>query len=498
MRGKSHRMKELMLSIAIAAGICAGCGGEYTDPSRDGAVSGGAVSDGAVSGGAVSGSAVSGGAVSGQAVTPENNRNSREERQNANYCTDTNLYVEGDDESEGYYVVQMRLDGSRKKWLEIPGFAELISVEENGLFCTCEDDYENESLCWVPIEKGEDGFDVVRTEQLEEIILKDWIDSACVDSRYIVYTSGSEVVKYDRRLKQNVSKMVDIDSAEIDVKKCGNYFVLCDGWSEIKALYYQRRDEKNWKKMEGGEGIYEDGVVFGQDVFFYEREDDDNIYLCDLRKAESRAFISEEQLKRACIGLAGLKQLKFCGVQDMWYEAGRLYVQCEAAWLQGKEYHMAYFLFSQSPGETEIRYEKEITECMSSRGRNRKGSFITGPDYHWRSERTAVEHAVINDAQCYRVMNGKAFFSIYDYENNRGRAGCYDLNTGEFRWLTKKDREYYETWYEPDGGFWSYGNDGNGVVLGKDPERRDFSFAPYRKEGEDAVRFEEKLEDSEW
>ncbi len=149
MRGKLHRMKVLMLSIAIAAGICAGCGEEYTDPSRDGAVSGGVVS----------GSAISGGAVSGQAVTPENNGNSREERQNANYCTDTNLYVEGDDESEGYYVVQMRLDGTRKKWIEIPGFVELISVEENGLFCTCEDDYENESLCWIPIEKGEDGFD---------------------------------------------------------------------------------------------------------------------------------------------------------------------------------------------------------------------------------------------------------------------------------------------------------------------------------------------------
>ena len=483
------RATGLILLAVLAVEACAGCGGEYTDPSRDGAVSGGAVS---------------GGSVSGQAVSPENGGNSREERQNANYCTDTNLYVERGEEDEEIYVAQMRLDGSGKKKIEIPDLRELISVEEKGLFCIRSpwnetEEYGLDILCRIPIEKGGDGFDVVRTDQVEEISGREeaTIHSVCVDPQYIVYVIGEEVVKYDRRSKQIVSE-TNMNSPALNIRKCGNYFVLWDGWHDNEILYYQGRDEKNWKKMESGMGIYEQGTVFGQDVFFYERVDDDNIYLCDLRKAESRAFISVEQLEHACTGLAGMKQLKFCGVQDMWYEAGRLYVQCEAAWLQGKEYHMAYFLFSQSPGETEIRYEKEITECMSSRGRNRKGSFITGPDYHWRSERTAVEHAVINDAQCYRIMNGKAFFSIYDYENNRGRAGCYDLNTGEFRWLTKKDREYYETWYEPDGGFWSYGNDGNGVVLGKDPERRDFSFAPYRKEGEDAVRFEEKLEDSEW
>lgn len=488
MRGKSHRMKGLLLSLAIAAGICAGCGGEFADTSRSGTISGGAVS---------------GGGVSGQAVSPENGGNGREERQNANFCTDTNLYVEREDEDGEEidpipYVAQMRLDGSRKKKIRIPDLRELISVEENGLFCIRSpwnetEEYGLDILCRIPIEKGVDGFDVVRTDQAEEISgrERDMINSVCVDPQYIVYIIGEDVVKYDRRSKQTVSE-ANMGLSALHVRKCGNYFVLWDGWAYNEILYYQERDGKNWKKVESGKGIYEEGAVFGQDVFFYEPDDDSDIYLCDLRKAESRVFISEEQLERACTGLAGLKQLKFCGVRDMWYEAGRLYVQCEAAWLQGKEYHMAYFLFSQSLEETEVRYEKEITECMSSRGRTRKGKFITGPDYNWRSERTAVEHAVINDAQCYRVINGKAFFSIYDHDKKKGQAGCYDLNTGEFRWLTKKDREYYETWYEPAGGFWDYGNDGNGVVLGKDPERMDFSFAPFRKEGEDAVWFEEK------
>lgn len=488
MRGKLYRMTGMLLSMVLAAGVCAGCGGEYADTSRSGTISGGAVS---------------GCGVSGQAVSPENGGTGREERQNANFCTDTNLYVEMEDEDgedvDGItYVAQMRLDGSGKKKIEIPDFHELISVEETGLYYIRSpwnetEESEIDILCRVPIEKGGDGFDVIRTDQAEE--LSDQavgaIDSVCVDPQYIVYSKGEAVVKYDRRSKQIVSE-IDMNSPALNVRKCGNYFVLWDGWHENDSLYYQERDEKSWKKIGEGMGIYEEGAVFGQDVFFYETDDDGDIYLCDLRKAESRAFISEEQLERACTGQAGLRKLEFCGVQDMWYEAGRLYVQCEAAWMQGKEYHMAFFLFSRSPEETGIRYEKEITECMSSMGRIRKGKFITGPDYHWRSERTAVEHAVINDAQCYRIINGKAFFSIYDHEKKKGQAGCYDLDTGEFRWLTKKDREYYEPWYETDDGFWNYGNDGSGEVLGKDPERRDFSFAPFSKEGEDAVRFEEK------
>lgn len=486
MRGKLYRMTGLMLFTALAAGMCGGCGGEFAGISRDGTVSG---------------SAVSGGVVSGQAVSPENGGTDREERQNANFCTDTNLYVEIEDENgedvDGItYVAQMRLDGSEKKRIEIPDLCELISVEETGLFYVRSPWNETEEsgidiLCRAPVEKGGDGFDVVRTDQAEELSGQEVgaIDSVCVDSQYIVYSKGEDVVKYDRRSKQTVSE-IDMNSPALNVRKCGNYFVLWDGWND--SLYYQERDEKNWKKIGEGKEIYDAGVVFGQDVFFYETDDDSDIYLCDLRKAESKVFISEEQLERACTGLAGLKQLEFCGIQDMWYEAGRLYVHCEAAWTQGKEYHMAYFLFSRSPEETEIRYEKEITECMSSMGRNRKGRFITGPDYHWKSERTAVEHAVVNDAQCYRIINGKAYFSIYDYEKKKGQAGCYDLDTGKFRWLTKKDREYYEPWYENDDGFENYGNDGDGVVLGKDPECMDFSFAPFSKEGEDAVRFEEE------
>lgn len=47
------RVTGLLLLMALAAGICAGCGGEYAGMSGKGAVSGGGVSGQAVSGGAV-------------------------------------------------------------------------------------------------------------------------------------------------------------------------------------------------------------------------------------------------------------------------------------------------------------------------------------------------------------------------------------------------------------------------------------------------------------
>lgn len=53
MKGKLYRMTGLMLLMALLAGTCAGCGGEYIGMSGKGVVSGGGVSGQAVSGGAV-------------------------------------------------------------------------------------------------------------------------------------------------------------------------------------------------------------------------------------------------------------------------------------------------------------------------------------------------------------------------------------------------------------------------------------------------------------
>lgn len=477
-----------LLIGVLLMGALSGCGGEYMGVSGR---------DGSVSGGAVSGQAVSGAAVS------EDRKTTMKDETNWRFCTDTNLYYEDEDEDENVFLVQMRLDGSEKKKIKSKDFYELIAVEEDDIIFIQEKwDGKKEcgidSICKVPIEKDAAGYDEVRTDQVEVICGNDAdreyaINSVCVDPQYILYVRGENSIrKYDRQSDQLVSDVDMGDPAVLNVKKCGNYFVLWDGWNENEELYFQEREDTDWTKGGKVQISIEQEVVFGEEMLFYENYEDSVVCQFDLKKAQEAVFITEEQIRTACAGQVGLKNIKACNLSDLWYDAGRLYVQTEVCWMQKGIYHMAYYLFSQAPEETGLRYEKEVTESMHSRGTVREGKWITGPDYHWETERVAVEHAAVNDAQCYRIMNGKAFFSIYDYKKKKGQAACYHLKTGEFRWLTKKDQEYYETWYETAGGFWDYGNEGNTEVLGKDPERIDFSYAPFAKEDEYAVRFEEK------
>ena len=98
-------------------------------------------------------------------------------------------------------------------------------------------------------------------------------------------------------------------------------------------------------------------------------------------------------------------------------------------------------MFSQGVEETELRYEKEITECLKMYGATRKGE--------WRSDTILLEkNMLINDSHCFSIVNGKAFLWIYDAKNKYGRVGCYELEQGTFRWLSENQSEYYEPLYD--------------------------------------------------
>lgn len=67
----------------------------------------------------------------------------------------------------------------------------------------------------------------------------------------------------------------------------------------------------------------------------------------------------------------------------------------------------------------------------------------------WGESRKKVlkESVVVNDAQCIAIMNGSAYLSLYDYEKDRGRMGCYELQTGQFRWVSEEEASHGELRY---------------------------------------------------
>ena len=245
-----------LLSMVVAAGLLTACGGEYAGVSENGAVSGGA--------------------VTGQAVEAV-----KQTETSHQYCTDTNLYWEDEDGK----LLQMRLDGSHKKKLVLSGddYTWLICVDTDYLYYGVEkyDDDITYSAIWrAPIGKDENGFDLVETEQAEELISYDsdvivW----GVNPRYIFYICESagdtgQLIQYDRQSGE------EIRTEELPVpenERCntgywirGSRVFACSA----NGIFVRKQDETKWTKFSGTDPSLGGMIRVDENAFYYLTDND--------------------------------------------------------------------------------------------------------------------------------------------------------------------------------------------------------------------------------
>lgn len=449
----------IWLGTVLLTGCLTGCGGEYAGVSENGAVSGGVVS---------------GAAVSGQAV-----RESHSKNMFPDFCTDTDWYRDNYMEDG---IIQSRLDGSEARVILKDRGGWMVSVVGEYLYYVTLEK-EQESICRVPIGKDKNGFDKVLENEEEKLItVKDkdtddesGLDSVYVNSQFILYNivdnGKCQFMQYDletgEKRKAGVLP-IDSDSPVDDIVGCGDYILAM---SFLEGIFVRETEGEKWTKISDYDAIHEEGTWNDLYYFFSEGEKQDGgipngIYRYAFQKGTREQFVSPEQLSMAAKEAQGLpdeKMIEACVVTNLFLSGERLYFQVQLNWKEGKEYHMAYLMFSQGQDELQSRYEKELTECMRKHGTWRNGRWETKLldeneddilDYE------VTENIVCNDGRCYDIINGKAYMmfcdeyaSEYEYASEdigADRIGCYDLNTGDFRWLTESDPEYFEPAYRFD------------------------------------------------
>lgn len=462
--------KFYLLILCVGVLSLGGCGGEFAGISRDGAVSGGAVS---------------GGAVRGQTV--ESKQEKREDSCPP-FCTDTNWYWmnwNGEDD----YLVQSRRDGTGRKNIKIENVEQLISVRENALYVVTsewndDDDYVADSIWRIPLEKDEMGFDQVLVKDAERIAAETATEGMGIELYsfamvsntlyYFAYPSGGmELVALD--LDTGNKKIMDLPAVGLEILEgetslfsCGDRIFM---FLDDVGVFVRNHEEGDWRKLaDCGEDFlgFDRTVTWNQDTFYYVEgfvEEDGSskqIHKYDLNRGTDSLLISREQLKKAVEAAEGLDpdkdKLDDFEVVDLFCQADRLYIQVQANWYQGGEYHMACQMFSQGKEEPDLRYEKELTSCMGSYGEGR-GEIVYDPGMMISSSHAPdqlpkpkkVKNAVWNMSKCCRIQNGKAFLRFHEEDTNEEqdslRFGSYDLETGEFCWLTPEDEGYFELLY---------------------------------------------------
>lgn len=458
----------------------AGCGGEF-------AGKGGAASDGAVSGTAVSGTV-----VSGSAVKSDDRREQQPEVQERTdgtdgtlrYCTDTNKYfidvIENDDKKEdSFKLMQMRWDGTDKKEiLPEKTWEEFIGVAAGGVYYI---DTEGD-LCRIPLAKDKDGYDVVNCADQEKLYHFEedvWENFLYADERYIFWMEASEdedaaglLVTYDVRENKRTERKVPGKSyieVPLFVYRLGDCYVAV---VDEDGIYVWPDGENGWKKaldvtiQDIGMDDFSACITRSrsEEVIFYVpvvEGDETPVHVFDGEK--DKVFISSQSLRRAVQEAKGLENeaaLDVCVITDLFAQGERLYIQVQANGTVEEKYHMEYLMFSQGLGETELRYEKELTECMWANGQTRTGKW--GMPYEWddakaEPETVIVDSVVCNDAQCIAMVDGRAYISCYDYKEKKGRLLCYEFKYGDCSPVKRQDLLYFRL-YDDGREYGTYDN----------------------------------------
>ncbi|MCM1244315.1 MAG: hypothetical protein NC293_01570 [Roseburia sp.] len=477
--------RRTVFCIVLCAAMLTGCGGEYVSLTEGDAVSGSAVSGSTVSGDAVSEGAVNDkvaepDAVSGSAV--KNEKEARRDMSSHRFCTDTNMYF-----TENDSIIQARLDGTHQTYIikedDVKGVAIRYVGKDVLIYAVYSKDIEKEyaALYQVPVRKNVDGYDKVCISKKKEIpSYLPYFEYA--DSDYLFYSDdGMYLVKYDYHKKKIISE------TELDQDFCYEVFRIKDQYVVVAnsgGVFAQPVDGKYWTKVsklmplseyEETNGLLshvysmDDFVVQDDQAVFYPqyvtecesyhdaRHNEEYTYprsdysyhiiRCDGEKETD--FVTWEQLRKAVFEAEEIEELDMCRPDHMFWQEGRLFIQVQVHWEKDGIYHREYVILSQSTEkeDSDLHYEKDMTECMRSHVKDRVGKWS---DVSEKPEEIVKEHVVINSAKCIAMVNQKAYLSLYDYKNDKGRLGCFDVNTGKFQWVEKEDALSYELRYAYD------------------------------------------------
>lgn len=466
-KGMAMPLEMVLAVLLFVMCMCVtGCGGNATRGGINAGVNRG-VSEGAVSGGAVSGTAVitdsvSEGAVKGKSNTDGGTTGSAKKYR---YSTDTNQYYTDINATHDYYcIMQARLDGTCKKEIWNNEYeCYLHYVSEDWLYYEFEK--EDEYILYrAPIEKDAEGYDVINKSGKEELLRGEGgVNFSFWDYPYMIYDDGWNIVKYDLRKKEKVCEYPYADEdesteenfTEFKFFRLGDRYVAFKEWDiDRNVIFSQEVDGTEWKSC-GDENSwigFDFEITQTANYIFYTadergvdiRDTSVSVWKCDGK--EIQQFVTRGQMEQAIQRAKKMEsgdKIDIYEIDHIFAQDDRCYIQMELGWQDGKTYRMEYLLFSQGEDESELRYEKELTEKMQSCTKSRSGVWADFGD-DGEIYDTYLKHVVVNDAHCFYMMDGYLYLSIYDFKKDKTRIERYGLHTGEIHPVSKHEARYGE------------------------------------------------------
>ncbi len=447
MRGKLHRMKGLMLSIAIAAGTCAGCGGEFSGFSRERPASGGAVS---------------GEAVSGGAVKPVG----KDRSENYSYCNEKNLYYVGND--TGTLVEHNRQSGKERR-LPVKGISKICYVDEDWVYYEVfsSDGGQGENQIWRAPVRKENQWKL--DETVAELMLEmnpenSWCRRILCNGSYIVCDEpedGRQTLKlYNIWKKQYEPSGVGSGFLSVEGVFRESVVITCDSGLVEKKL---GSDTINLiRGEERSHIIYTASDVPNNELFWMEREGDEKnevLWRYRLEDGKKEKLFDLAQIRQLLKGWGALEDCE-CEtsagheiyLKNLFIRGDHLNAQF---WILGghdvPECRNMIVISKKRDGSGEWEWEKEINEYLHNPEADQKlFEKITGSGSEceciYRSRGIVVSMA---EDICLMYLEHTG--------EKKNQLASYDFRTGTFKWLTKQDWQWWLPYYKSGAGLNTHG-----------------------------------------
>ena len=451
MRGELHRMTGLMLLIALAAGICAGCGGEFSGHSRERTASGGAVSGGAVSGGAVSGGAVWEEAVSGGAVKKISVEKRRKKDQSSWFFSENNFYYLREIEGRGEIpvecvIIERDLSEGTEREINRKDLSGLCYVDDDWVYYVAGesggsvDDRVSASLYRAPIEKNRLNI------RKEECLLTDkkgidvfGVEGVYCDGRYMLYTTDDgKYKKYDLKKKRFIGKL-DKDKRNDEsqiLSVVDGYIYLRMGEEEKEAFYCQKLEGSEVTKIIDETVWGMAHIAMGKDVYYSEEYAMPfTIMKYNVENGSREEAVSEKQLDKL------FEQNKLLPGTERTYDligmfvsGNRLYMQFQTQWNdeKGVGFDKMVLVYLEPGKGGELHYDKALTEFLA----------YDKPQEQWFDE-TFLNEAYCSRGRCVEMTDERCYMEVHDQESDKNTLACYDFQSGGFVYLTEEDLDWY-------------------------------------------------------
>lgn len=364
------------------------------------------------------------------------------------FCSDYSLYTRNGKNIEqrafgngGTLFSSFRVKNLKELWWVDNGWI-YYSVSPSG--------HSMEELWRVPFSQAE-GAEQILWDAKEQLLKDEYINALCIWHSYIVYRGSKTYYRYDLQSKTSLAlnckgKQKFIPWTEF-ISTLQNVPLVKDGYTFLGDPHYTKHfyclDIERWsiQKISGPKLDY-DQLVATDQAFFY--VSGDQLWKYNPITNKSSLFMDKKTMNRTVQEInpsSANKKVKW-GIHSIHGDDDNVYLQIMTWWMQregkagseeNREHYRMIILSLQQDTPFELRYEKGLSDCLQEKSKRQ---------YLRRYDNTA------DSGEVWNIVDGNCILLLYD-DARKGkkkykiREGYYSLKTGAFKYITKRDSEYW-------------------------------------------------------